>query len=480
MDSSTPVAVPDRPPAQLAGPATSTVSTLRRMSGGVRFRLRTTGIEPALRLLGFAAGAGVRELAGRLGDLLADRSHLAARRDERQRRAAERLARTLGDLKGAFVKLGQFAALRYDVLPPPVREALASLHDRVPPLPFETALRVIESELGRPLGEAYAAFDPEPLGAASIAQVYRARLPSGEDVAVKVQHPWLEASIGADLALLRGALAVWTALTGRSRETGRRLFDEFASTLREELDFEREAAVAREIAANLAFEPQIVVPEVVAGLTARRVLTMRFHVAVGIADRAGLARIGVAPGAVLAILARAYAKQVFVDGLFHADPHPGNLFVLDEPGAATRPRVLFIDFGLSRRLDPALRDELRRGIFALLQRDLDAFVAGMERMGMIAPGAHETVRSAVRSMFERMAQESASALALSGDRVLSLKDHAKALLQETAGLQLPNDLLLYARTLSYLFALGAQLDPSLNLLEISLPYLMRFLAGQRD
>jgi len=139
--------------------------------------------------------------------------------------------------------------------------------------------------------------------------------------------------------------------------------------------------------------------------------------------------------------------------------------------------VLFIDFGLSRRLDPALRDELRRGLFALLQRDPDAFVAGMERMGMIAPGAQGGVRAAVLEMFERMRDEAASPLALSGDRILSLKDRAKALLQETPGLQLPNDLLLYARTLSYLFALGAELDPSVDLLKISLPYLMKFLAG---
>ncbi len=476
MDASTPAGASSRPPARLAGTGTS-VPTVRRTSGAVRFRLRASGVEPALRLAAFAAATALAEAAGRLGDVFASPERRTARREERQRRAAERLARTLGGLKGAFVKLGQFAALRYDVLPAWVREGLASLHDRVPPLPFETVLHVVETELGRPLGDAFAAFDPEPLGAASIAQVHRARLASGEDVAVKVQHPWLEASLAADLALLRALLGAFMAATGRGRATGRRLFDEFAAALREELDFEREAAVAREIAANLAFEPQIVVPEIVSALTTRRVLTMRFHAAVGIADRAGLARLGVPPGAVLEVLARAYAKQVFADGLFHADPHPGNLFVLDEPGAASRPRVLFIDFGLSRRLGPALRDELRRGLFALLQRDPDGFVAGMERMGMIAPGAHEGVRAAVLEMFERMRDEAASPLALSGDRILSLKDRAKALLQETPGLQLPNDLLLYARTLSYLFALGAELDPSVDLLKISLPYLMKFLAG---
>lgn len=475
MDASTPTSAPSGPSGR---PVTRAASTVRRTTDEVRFRLRAAGVEAAARLIGFAMAAVARELAGRVGDWFVGASRRAARRQARQRRASERLARTLGGLKGAFVKLGQFAALRVDVLPAWVRDGLGSLHDRVPPLAFETVLRVVESELGQPLGDVFAAFEPAPLGTASIAQVHRARLLSGEAVAVKVQHPWLEASLAADLALLGTLLGAWTAVTGRGRETGRRLFDEFAAALRDELDFEREAAVAREIAANLASEPHIVVPEIVPELTTRRVLTMHFHAAVGIADREGLSRLGVAPGAVLAILARAYAKQVFVDGLFHADPHPGNLFVLDEPNVAEQPRVLFIDFGLSRRLEPALRDELRRGIFALLQRDLDAFVAGMERMGMIAPGARDGVRVVVGEMFERVQRAGASPLALSGERILSLKDQAKTLLENTPGLQLPNDLLLYARTLSYLFALGAQLDPSVDLLEISLPYLMKFLAGQ--
>ena len=478
MDASSSSPAPLRPGPAGTDSGTPILPPLRPASGGLRFKLRTTGVEPVFRLLACLAGIVLRELGGRVGDLLAAPDERATRRTERQRRAAQSVATTLGRLKGAFVKLGQFAALRYDLLPAWAREGLASLHDRAAPLPFESVLQVVETELARPLGEAFLAFAPEPLGTASIAQVHRARLASGQDVAVKVQHPWLEGCLGADLALLRGLLGVWTLVTGRGREASRRLFDEFAAALREELDFEREAAVAHEIASNLCLEPQIVVPEIVPALTTRRVLTMSFHAAVSITDRSGLARLGVAPAAVLEILARAYAKQVFVDGLFHADPHPGNLFVLDEPGAALRPRVLFIDFGLSRRLDPGLRRELRQALFALLQRDLEGFVGAMDRMGMIAPGAQDGVRVAVQAMLERMQREGGSPLALSGGQVLSLKDEAKRLLQQTPGIQLPNDLLLYARTLSYLFALGAELDPSVDLLKISLPYLLRFLGGK--
>jgi ubiquinone biosynthesis protein len=294
-------------------------------------------------------------------------------------------------------------------------------------------------------------------------------------VAVKVQYPWLEASLGADLALVRGLFRL--AFRRRSAGDRARLFGEFAAGLREELDFEREARAAAEIARNLGHDPQVVVPRVHGGLSTRRVLTMSWHDAVRVNDRAALARLGVEPRRVLEILARAYAKQVFVDGLFHADPHPGNLFVLDEPGAASRPRVLFVDFGLSRRLDPGLRRELRLGIHALLRRDLEGFLDGMERMQMIAPGAREGVRRSVAAMFERLAA-TGSALALGGGQVLALKDEAKALLERTEGLQLPNDLLLYAKTLSYLFSLGADLDPDTDLMRLSVPYLLQFL-GER-
>jgi predicted unusual protein kinase regulating ubiquinone biosynthesis (AarF/ABC1/UbiB family) len=409
------------------------------------------------------------ELAGVVGDG-------GARRDRYRARAAGRVVAALGALKGPYAKLGQFAAIRHDLLPASATEALAALRDRVPALPFPRIRRAVEQDLGRPLEALFAEFDPEPLGAASIAQVHRGRLADGRSVAVKVQYPWLAASLRADLAIVRGLLALWARRTAGTEP--QRLFEEFASGLVEELDFVREARVAAEIAENLSQDERVVVPRIVASHSAARVLTMEYLPAIPITDRAGLARLGVAPRALLEILARAYATQVFVDGLFHADPHPGNLFVIDEPGAAARPRLLFIDFGLSRRLAPELRHELRQALFAVVKRDLDAFVASMDRLRMIAPGARAGVREAVARMFERMAEEG-GALGVGGGQVLALKDEAKALLQQTPGLQLPNDLLLYAKTMTYVFALGAELDPQVDMMKLTLPYLLQFLA-QRE
>lgn len=419
---------------------------------------------------------GLELTLGALADRLRPAREREGRHLARRARLARRLAVTLGELKGAFAKAGQFAATRPDLLPEPALEAFTALRDRVPPLPLGDLRTLIESELGAPLEERFARLEPEPLGAASLAQAHRGELPDGRPVVVKVQYPWLAASSRADLAVLRAGLGL--ALLGRRPPDANRLFDEFAATLAEELDFEREAKVAGEIAANLTDDPRVVVPEVVASHSSRRVLTMTWHDAVPLTDRAALERLGAPAREVLDVIARAYARQVFVDGLFHADPHPGNLFVIDEPGAARRPRVLFVDFGLSKRLDPELRREMRLAIYALLQRDLEGFLAGMERTGMIAEGARPGVERAVAHMLERLRGEAANPLQLAGDRVLALKDEAKGLLSETPGLQLPNDLLLYAKTLSYLFALGEELDPETDLMKLSLPYLLRFLASK--
>ncbi|MBW2315998.1 MAG: AarF/ABC1/UbiB kinase family protein [Deltaproteobacteria bacterium] len=380
---------------------------------------------------------------------------------------------TLGDLKGAFVKAGQFAAVRHDLVPAEAAPLLTSLRDRVPPRPLAEVRAVVEAELGGPLEAHFRDFEPEPLGAASIAQVHRATLLDGTPVAVKVQYVWLARSLSADLFWLRFVLR---RVSRRARSfDAERLFAEFARGMAEEIDFEREAASARAISENLAGETQIVVPEVFAAYSTRRVLTMRFHPCIPVNDADRIAKLGVDAAAIVAPIARAYSRQVFVDGLFHADPHPGNLFVIDEATAGEHPRILFVDFGLSRQLDPKLRDEIRTAVYALMKRDAPAFLDGMERMGMIAEGRRPAVETAVATMFERLSGLDGP-MGLGSGQVLGLKDEAKALLQDTPGIQLPNDLLLYARTMTYVFGLAQELDPKADVMKLCLPPLLQFLA----
>jgi ubiquinone biosynthesis protein len=386
-------------------------------------------------------------------------------------RALVHAARALGRLKGPFAKLGQLAAVRVDVVAPEARAALLALRDDVPPLPAAWIRACVEREVAAPLEASFARFESHPLGAASIAEVHAATLRDGREVAVKVQYPWLTRTVRVDLALARLALRL-VARAAPEAATWR----EFARGFASELDFAREAQAARAIAANLASEKSVAVPRVLPELSSACVLTAERVPTLPIARAALLAR-GVAPAAVLEIVVRAYARQVFLDGVFHADPHAGNLFVVDEPSTAARPRVLFVDFGLSQQLSAELRRELRAGILALLNGKLDAFLAGMQRLGMIATGAEPSVRVAVAAMFARLRGERASALALSGERVLALKEEAQALLFATPGLTLPPDLLLYAKTVAYLFALGRELAPEVDVMKLAAPYLLRFLAA---
>ena len=251
-------------PVAALSPVSVPVSMIGRRGAGMRFSLRSSGVESAWRLAWLALQTAIVEAIGRLRDLACPPQQIAARREALRARAATRLAALLGDLKGPFVKAGQFAAVRYDVLPSGARQSFEALADRVSPVPFASVRATIETELGAPLGLVFAALDPAPLGTASIAQVHRARLPDGREVAVKVQHPGLAAALPADLALLRWLLGAWLRWRERrGRPSGidaARLFEEFADGIAEEFDFEREAAIAREIAVNLAAEKQVVVP----------------------------------------------------------------------------------------------------------------------------------------------------------------------------------------------------------------------------
>ena len=444
--------------------------------------LRRSGLEPVGRLVAWALVAAWLGFWGALADSRLRGPERAARRLRRSEENVRRLVAQLGALKGLYAKAGQFASVRLDLLTGETRRALESLQQSVAPIPVAAIRRIIESELGEPVESRFTSFDARPLGSASIGQVHCATLPDATKVAVKVQYPWVASSLRADLRIARTALVLLCWTTGRRIPDRKRLFEEFAASYASELDFESEAHSAREIAGNLSGESGVLVPRVFDEHSTRRVLTTSYIPTLPL-DRQALLNRGIVPTAVLEIVARAYAKQVFVDGIFHADPHPGNLFVLDAEESVHSPKVVFVDFGLSKRLDPALREAMRQGLFALIQRDADAFVRHMDTMKMIAPGAHAGVRGAVDAMFERIRQAQEEnrpehALGVAGAQIVGLQDEAKKLLQDTPGLQLPNDLLLYAKTLSYLFSLGERLAPEVDLVKISLPYLLRFLAGR--
>lgn len=274
----------------------------------------------------------------------------AVERDAVDRRAAERVARLCGELRGGWLKIGQFASTRRDLLPPAWTEALSALQDAVPPVPYEAIAARVEQELGAPIGEIFASFEETPIAAASLAQVHGAVLLDGTRVAVKVQVPGVEDLVDGDLhllSLLAGAVGGEIDLASIAREVSR--------SVREELDYTLEAERTRRMAADLAGDPGVHVPRVIDLLSTGRVLVLERIDGDRLTDRLERADDG-ERAAILAALVRTYASQILALGRFQADPHPGNFLV--EPDG----RLALLDFGALAELS----DDERRGYAALM------------------------------------------------------------------------------------------------------------------
>ena len=289
-----------------------------------------------------------------------------AERDALDRRSAARAAELCTELRGAVLKLGQFASTRRDLLPPAWTAELSRLQDAVPPVPFDGIAARIVAELGAPIDECFATFDPEPIAAASLAQVHAATLPDGTPVAVKVLVPGVEAEVEGDLALfsiLAGGLG--EIMRGFDVATA---IDELSRSVRAELDYQREADAAAALAADLASDPRVLVPAIHTATSSRRVLTMdriegqrltaflddaRTRGEAGAADR----------DRILSALVSTYAAQILTHGRFQADPHPGNFLVTGDG------RLALLDFGAVETLAATVRRDYARLIGAVLARD---------------------------------------------------------------------------------------------------------------
>ncbi|HEY5319241.1 MAG TPA: AarF/UbiB family protein [Galbitalea sp.] len=406
---------------------------------------------------------------------------LAARgRSARLQRIAQRFHALAVELGGLMIKVGQFMSSRLDVLPPEITKELEGLQDEVPPVPFPAIRALAEAELGVTLERAFSFIEETPLAAASLGQVHRARLSKDDaaetgllDVVVKIQRPGIRKIIDVDLRALR-RVAGWLS---RVRLVSDRvdvpaLVEEFALTSLEEIDYLHEAASAERFAASFADDTRVSVPELVWERTTRRVLTMQDVTAIKINDVEALRAAGIDPAEVANEFAAVMFDQLFVHGFFHADPHPGNIFVTPLVGAGDRKwKFTFVDFGMMGEVSDRLRQGLRKLLVAAATRDGKGMVNGIREVGVLLPSADTAeLERAMTKLFARFGGMGFAELQDVDPREFRAFAVEFGDVVRSLPFQLPENFLLIVRAMSLTSGMCSSLDPTFNIWNAVEPY----------
>lgn len=376
---------------------------------------------------------------------------------------AERLVAVIASLGPSFVKLAQVFSARADLIPEPYLGVLATLTDQVPPVPTPLVEHEIERAYGRPVHEVFERFDTEPLAAASLGQVHRARY-GGEEVVVKVLRPGVEELVRRDLAT---ALPVMRRLEqwvpNPHLRNALAVVEEFSVRIWEEMDFVHEAANATEIRANFAGQRRVVVPRVVSELVRPRVLVLEYVAGTRV-DRLtpGVGGDHRDPRGVVSSVMELYLRMMMIDGFFHADPHPGNILVTPDG------RVVLLDFGMVVRVPRELRWHLVQTVFAAIRRDVDGLLAGFDALGVIAPTAN---REMVRGLAERLLTIAYDPAPME-EKVQLVADEVMATLHDWP-VRLPSELVYFARTAALIEGLGVRYDRHFNPITFATPIALR-------
>jgi len=375
-------------------------------------------------------------------------------------RGANRILDTSAALGGTLIKACQFASTRADILPTPYVKSLSKLQDRVPPHPWSEIAGVIRQELGRQPHEIFERIETQPVAAASIAQVHRAWLYDGREVAVKVQYPGIEGIIDTDLTVLQRVVALVLRLYPTIRLQP--ILDYLKETLPLELDFRREAKAMAELRAALQHRTDVIIPESIQELSTKRMLVMEFINGIKITDRTALVDAGISPSAVVRLLNDVYAEQIFRLGMLHADPHPGNLLV--QPG----PRLVLLDHGLTVPLESTLVEALGEMVRALLVADFDRLTKALAEAGM---------RLDKQVDISTLLQLVGVLLGEEQDKTaLDTRDAGQQLGKSIGKISVP--LILMGRALGLMDGIAKQLDPDINILEIVADYVSEMSASR--
>jgi predicted unusual protein kinase regulating ubiquinone biosynthesis (AarF/ABC1/UbiB family) len=389
---------------------------------------------------------------------------------------------------GVMIKVGQFLSSRLDVLPEEITDELSGLQDEVPAEDFDAIRSLAAMELGAPLENLFERFESDPLAAASLGQVHRARLhieaeEDFQEVVVKIQRPFIEQLVDVDFSALR-RVAGWMMRYEpiRKRVNVPALIKELETTVRQEIDYLAEANNAETFGNNFARRKRIHVPRVVRERTTKRVLTLENVYAIKITDYDAISAAGIDRGEVAKVLFETYLKQIFEDGFFHADPHPGNLFVT--PIAATEEkkeawRLTFVDFGMVGTVPENLSEGLRELLIGIGTRDASKVVQSFQTLDVLLPGADlKLLEQAEAQMFDRFWGMSMSELRNIDHREMAqFAMQFRGLMYEMP-FQLPHDLLLLGRTVAILSGMCTGLNQNFNPWNQLVPYARNLIAEE--
>jgi ubiquinone biosynthesis protein len=410
-------------------------------------------------------------------------SAIANRLERANHRNARRIYRAVLELQGLYIKVGQLFSIMTNFLPEAFRKELEGLQDQVPPRPYKAIERCVRDEFnGRGPTEMFATFEEKPVASASIGQVHMATLPSGHRVAVKVQYPDIDLIVRSDLRALR---RIFDIIGRFVRYHGMdAVFREIRAIILEELDFTAEATHVEAISHNFEGRSDVGFPRVIRELTTRRVLTTEFIEGVKVNDVRGLAKMGVDRTALARLVIDAYCEQIFHHGIYHADPHPGNILV------RSGPVVTFVDFGAVAQIS----DGMRRGILSLLQgainRDTNKITTALRDMGFIAYKADPKVYDRVVDYFHARFQEEVKLESFNLqdikfdpqkglENIADLRRMNISLRDITSTFHVPKEWIMLERTILLLMGLCTELDPTLNPMEVIRPHVEQFVLGER-
>ena len=398
-------------------------------------------------------------------------------------RNAKRVMTTIVELQGLFIKVGQLLSVMANFLPAPFRDGLAGLQDRVPPRPTAEIKESILRELGKPVGDLFARFEDEPIASASLGQVHEAFLDDGTHVAVKVQHADIDEVVRLDLKTIRRIMTIVSLFVPAKNVDV--YYSQIKAMIEEELDFAREARNIERIMHNFTEDPTVVFPKPISGLCTKRVMTTTFVNGFKINDAKRLEELGIDRPALAKKIVEVFCQMIFVDGVYHADPHPGNVLV--GPGG----EVVLLDFGAVAELSAEMKDGIPEFLEGVIRRDTDRLIRSLKKMGFIARSSTDDVSERVVEFFHQRFQEEVKLesfnlkdIKLDPQRGLesfmSLRKMNIGLRELSDAFHVPRDWVYLERTVLLLTGVCTELDPDMNPVLTIRPYVERFVLGNRD